>query len=72
MRERPDVGARVRLLSNTGLPNVDGRTGKVVAHHADGIAFSVRLDANGERITVDPVNVRPARKVTRERVRASA
>lgn len=46
MRERPPIGARVRLRKNVGLPRFIGRTGAVVGHHPDGIAIHVRLDGD--------------------------
>lgn len=57
MKERPAIGARVRILGYDGWG--DGRLGTVVAHHIDGVAFHVRVDGNPETaaLCLDPVNV---------------
>lgn len=57
MTNRPPLGARVRLLGNTGIPAVNGRTGRVVWHHAGGVAFAVELDVDRARLICDPENV---------------
>lgn len=57
---RPPIGTRVRIRGNTGIINVAGRVGDVVAHHEDGMAFVVEL-VIGDRITLDPENVDIAR-----------
>jgi hypothetical protein len=60
MRDRPNVGARVRILGNTGLSNVAGKCGSVIGHHEDGISFVVELEVDREQLVCDPVNVQLA------------
>ena len=57
MTNRPPLGARVRLLGNTGIPAVAGRFGRVVWHHADSVAFCIEPDVDRARVICDPENV---------------
>jgi len=44
MRERPPIGARVRILPGTGIVGITGDKGVVAFHHEDGVAIKVTLD----------------------------
>lgn len=59
MKERPAIGARVRLCANNGR-KLAGRVARVVAHHTDGRAFWVAVDGSGQKLCLDPKNVEPA------------
>lgn len=56
MTNRPAIRARVRILGNTGLPNVAGKIGRVVNHHVDCVAFLVQLP-DGYTFVADPIVV---------------
>jgi hypothetical protein len=60
MEQRPAIGARVRVRGNTGIPNIAGRCGTVVAHHPDGVAVHVELETGPfELVLCDASDVEP-------------
>lgn len=54
---RPMLGARVRVRGTTGIPNVAGRVGYVIAHLHGDPAILVELIASGRQIVVEPEDV---------------
>lgn len=62
MNTRPAIGTRVRVVGHHPWERYKGELATVTAHHADGIAFVVKLACDGRTLTCDPVNVTKAGK----------
>lgn len=75
---RPATGTRVRVLETTGIANVAGELGTVVAHHEDGVAIVVDVYTGDRdcgslrRIVCEPSDVELVRDERPARIIGSA